>query len=203
MMFSVSIPLGFQELPSLSPNPVYIITLANFVIPPPIGGLALTGFFANPALAPGGASIADISKLFRTQWVDSHNRSHPHSYHRTLRCTSRYLAPAYSLGSQASDASSYSSYSPRPSVILFSAAVLRKLTGNPNLRGECKTKLAEMKTGEEFLWRPFLLILAALFINLYIGLTCAVFCLWFETFPLVFNTCHKELPRFLLLGPVL
>ena len=62
-----------------------------------------------------------------------------------------------------------------------------------------------MKMGEEFLWRPFLLMHepAVLFINLYIGLACAVFYLWFEAFLLVFNACHKESARFLLLGSVL
>jgi DHA1 family multidrug resistance protein-like MFS transporter len=49
-----------------------------------------------------------------------------------------------------------------------------------------------MKTGEvmkEFLWRPFQLMAepAVFFINLYIGLAYAIFYLWFEAFPLVFN----------------
>ena len=62
-----------------------------------------------------------------------------------------------------------------------------------------------MKTGEEFLWRPLLLMNdpVCLFINLCIGLACAVFYLWFEAFPLVFNACHKESARFPFLGPVL
>ena len=73
------------------------------------------------------------------------------------------------------------------------------------MRSERKTELAEMKTSEEFLWRPLLLMNdpVVLFINFYIGLACTVFYLGFEAFPLVFNVCHKESPRFLLLGSVL
>jgi DHA1 family multidrug resistance protein-like MFS transporter len=60
-----------QELPSLGRNPVYIVTLFLFAIlqiptalSNNIGSLLvlrfLTGIFASPALATGGASIGDM-----------------------------------------------------------------------------------------------------------------------------------------------
>ena len=77
-------------------------------------------------------------------------------------------------------------------ILLRRAQRLRKLTGNGKLRSASEIKQAEMKTGEvmkEFLWRPFQLMAepAVFFINLYIGLAYAIFYLWFEAFPLVFN----------------
>ena len=75
---------------------------------------------------------------------------------------------------------------------------LCKLTSNPNSRSECKTKRAEVKTGEEFLQRPFQPTTEP-FINPYIGLAYAVFYLWFEAFPLVFNDIYRMSQGFGLL----
>jgi MFS transporter, DHA1 family, multidrug resistance protein len=60
-----------QEIPLFGRNPVYMITLGIFAVlqiptalSPNIGSLlvlrALSGFFASPALATGGASLGDM-----------------------------------------------------------------------------------------------------------------------------------------------
>lgn len=98
-------------------------------------------------------------------------------------------------------------------ILLKRARRLRKLTGNPQLKSLSEIKQAEMTPGavaKEYLWRPFQLMMepAVLFINIYVGreyqtllaslplclmspsphtVAYAIFYLWFEAFPLVFE----------------
>jgi MFS transporter, DHA1 family, multidrug resistance protein len=79
-----------------------------------------------------------------------------------------------------------------PTLLLQRAQRLRRVTGNPNLRSQSEidqSKLSPRAVLTEALWRPFQLSIepAVFFINLYIGLTYAIFYLWFEAFPLVFG----------------
>lgn len=72
---------------------------------------------------------------------------------------------------------------------------LRRLTGNDNLRSESEIRQSKMESSEilfEALLRPFQLMSepAVFYANLYLALAYAIFYLWFEAFPLVYNDMY-------------
>lgn len=80
-----------------------------------------------------------------------------------------------------------------PTILLRRAQRLRKLTGNNKLRSQSEIDQAELSTAElakSTLVRPFRLFLEpiVLAIDVYIALAYAIFYLWFEAFPIVFDS---------------
>ncbi|KAG7085628.1 hypothetical protein E1B28_003175 [Marasmius oreades] len=206
-----------QELPSLGRNPVYVTGLALFVLfnvpivkAQNLGTVLvfrfLTGFVGSPALATGGASMADMfdgPKL---------------PYMMGIWCLGAVGGPVLGpvIGGFAAQAKDWrwpiyelmwisafalvflSFLLPETleaNILLKRARRLRKLTGNPHLRSRSEIEQAAMSKREiayESLVRPFLLAKepAVLFLNLYIGLVYSVFYLWFEAFPIAFNEIY-------------
>ncbi|KAF9528559.1 major facilitator superfamily domain-containing protein [Crepidotus variabilis] len=207
-----------QELPSLGRNPVYIATLALFVIfNVPIATAKnfstilafrfLTGFAGSPALASSGASMGDIFPPHRLPYAIG------------IWALGAVAGPIAGpvIGGFAAQANGWkwpiyellwiSGFSliflslllpetMESTILLRRAQRLRKLTGNPNLRSQSEIDQANMSRREvayESLVRPFILAMdpAVLFANLYLGLVYSVFYLWFEAFPLVFNGIYE------------
>ncbi|KAJ6610997.1 major facilitator superfamily domain-containing protein [Mycena sp. CBHHK59/15] len=190
-----------QELPLLGRNPVYMATLFLFVIfqipivtaknmNTVLAMRFMTGFFGSPALATGGASMADI---FPQRQFASHYRPG----HRRVRGSGQgWRWPMMELLWIASFAVIYLSlFLPEtyePTILLRRAQRLRKLTGNPELRTATERD-EESKSAKEVMYeslvRPFVLAKepALAFANIYLGFVYAIFYLWFEAFPLVFN----------------
>ncbi|KAK7036777.1 hypothetical protein VNI00_011443 [Paramarasmius palmivorus] len=206
-----------QELPSLGRNPVYIIGLVLFLIFNIPIALAknmstvlafrfLTGFVGSPALATGGASMADIY---------SGNRL---SYMIGIWSLGAVAGPILGpvIGGFAAQAKDWrwptyelmwisafaivflSLLLPETyeaTILLKRARRLRKLTGNNQLRSQSEIDQAAMSKREiayDALIRPFVLAMepAVLFLNVYLGMVYSVFYLWFEAFPLVFNEIY-------------
>ncbi|KAF9267172.1 MFS general substrate transporter [Marasmius fiardii PR-910] len=206
-----------QELPSLGRNPVYIVGLALFVLfNVPIVkaqnlGIVLafrflTGFVGSPALATGGASMADLFDGPTLPYVIG------------IWCLGAVGGPVLGpvIGGFAAQAKDWRwpiyelmwisgfalaflfVFLPETfeaNILLKRARRLRKLTGNPHLRSRSEIEQAAMSKREiafESLVRPFLLAAepAVFFLNVYIGLVYSVFYLWFEAFPLVFNEIY-------------
>ncbi|KAF7371126.1 MFS general substrate transporter [Mycena sanguinolenta] len=203
-----------QELPVLGRNPVYMATLFLFaVLQVPIitaknistvlAMRFLTGLFGSPALATGGASMTDI---FPTD---------QHPYVIGVWALGAVAGPITGpvIGGFAAQAESWrwpmlellwiSGFSlgflllllPEthgPTILLRRAKRLRALTGNPELR--TATERAEQSnTVGEVVYETFVLPLVLsmepvmLFANIYLGFVYAVFYLWFEAFPVVFQ----------------
>jgi len=206
-----------QELASLGRNPVYIITLAIFVLfnVPIVTAknfstiLAFrfwTGFMASPALATGGATLGDIFPPHRLPYAIG------------IWGLSAVAGPVTGpvIGGFAAQANGWrwpiyeliwiSGFALiwliillpetlEANILLKRAQRLRKLTGNPNLRSQSEIDQASLSRTEvayESLVRPFVLAAepAVLFANIYLGLVYSVFYLWFEAFPLVFNDMY-------------
>ncbi|KAJ8075596.1 hypothetical protein PM082_021226 [Marasmius tenuissimus] len=206
-----------QELPSLGRNPVYIIGLAIFVLfnipiveaknnSTILAFRFLTGFVGSPALATGGASMADIFEGRKVPYMMG--------IWSLGAVAGPILGPV--IGGFAAQAKDWrwpiyelmwisafalgflSIFLPETmaeNILLKRAKRLRKLTGNPHLRSQSELDQAAMSKKEiayESLVRPLLLTTepAVLFSNIYIGLVYSVFYLWFEAFPLVFNEIY-------------
>ncbi|KAJ7136110.1 major facilitator superfamily domain-containing protein [Mycena epipterygia] len=206
-----------QELPILGRNPVYMATLFLFVVfQIPIVTATnmntvlamrfMTGFFGSPALATGGASMADIFP------------SHQFAYVLGIWALGAVAGPITGpvIGGFAAQAESWrwpmmellwitsfavvflSLFLPEtyePTILLRRAHRLRKLTGNPELR-TAEERSEESKSAREIVYeslvRPFVLAKepALAFANIYLGFVYAIFYLWFEAFPLVFNDIY-------------
>ncbi|KAJ7136158.1 major facilitator superfamily domain-containing protein [Mycena epipterygia] len=206
-----------QELPLLGRNPVYMATLFLFVVfQIPIVTATnmntvlamrfMTGFFGSPALATGGASMADIFP------------SHQFAYVLGIWALGAVAGPITGpvIGGFAAQAESWrwpmmellwitsfavvflSLFLPEtyePTILLRRAQRLRKLTGNPELR-TAEERSEESKSAREVIYeslvRPFVLAKepALAFANIYLGFVYAIFYLWFEAFPLVFNDIY-------------
>ncbi|EEB91287.1 hypothetical protein MPER_10380, partial [Moniliophthora perniciosa FA553] len=206
-----------QELPSIGRNPVYIYGLIIFLLfNIPIATAKnmstvlafrfLTGFVGSPALATGGASMADI--------YEGHTLSYMIGIWALGAVAGPILGPV--IGGFAAQAKNWrwpiyelmwisafailflSFLFPETyeaTILLKRARRLRKLTGNPQLRSQSEIDQALMSKREiayEALVRPFVLSLepTVLFLNIYLGLVYAVFYLWFEAFPLVFSEIY-------------
>ncbi|KAJ7646873.1 major facilitator superfamily domain-containing protein [Roridomyces roridus] len=205
-----------QELPVLGRNPVYMITLFLFVIfqIPIVTAknmntvLALrffTGFLGSPALATGGASMVDI--------FPDHA-----AYAIGIWALGAVAGPVTGpvIGGFAAQAKGwrwpmmellwitsvavvYLSFTlPETygaTILLRRAERLRKLTGNPELKTAVERDEDHQSANEilyEALVRPIVLTKepALAFANVYLGFVYAIFYLWFEAFPLVFNDIY-------------
>ncbi|KAJ7777149.1 major facilitator superfamily domain-containing protein [Mycena metata] len=206
-----------QELPLLGRNPVYMTTLFLFVVLqiPIITAknmntvLALrflTGLLGSPALATGGASMGDVFPV----------SAHPYAI--GVWALGAVAGPITGpvIGGFAAQAESWrwpilellwiggftlmflllllpESYG--PTILLRRARRLRKLTGNPELKtateraGKARTVNGQIY---DALVQPLILSIepVVLFCNVYIGFVYAMFYLWFEAFPLVFNDIY-------------
>ncbi|RJE17884.1 resistance protein [Aspergillus sclerotialis] len=204
-----------SEVPQIGRNPVYIATLAVFValqVPTVLAGnlgtlLAfrfLSGFFGSPALATGGASIADMYKPAK--------RAYAIGIWGISAVCGPVLGPL--VGGFAAQANGWRWtiwellwLSGFTLVFLFfllpetsSANILyrrtrrlRKLTGQTNLK--CQPQIeSEGITAREvvmmILVRPFTLNFTepmVFLLNLYIALIYGLLYVWFESFPIVFE----------------
>ena len=203
-----------SEIPFVGRNPVYILTLAVFVIFQVPTALAknfgmllafrfLTGFFGSPVLATGGATLSDI--------YSPKKRPYPIGIWGIAAVCGPTMGPL--VGGFAAEARGWTWtiwelmwLSGFALVVLFfflpetsSANILyrrtqrlRKLTGDDKLR--CTPELdAEQMTGREVvmmcLVRPFTLNFTepmVFLLNLYIALVYGLLYIWFESFPIVF-----------------
>lgn len=203
-----------SEIPFVGRNPVYILTLAVFVIFQVPTALAtnfgmllafrfLTGFFGSPVLATGGATLSDI--------YSPRKRPYPIGIWGISAVCGPTLGPL--VGGFAAQAKGWTwtiwelmwlsgfalvflfFFLPETSsanILYRRARRLRKLTGNDKLR--CQPELeAEKMTGREVvmmcLVRPFTLNFTepmVFLLNLYIALVYGLLYIWFESFPIVF-----------------
>ncbi|KAJ7484680.1 major facilitator superfamily domain-containing protein [Mycena latifolia] len=189
-----------QELPILGRNPIPIVTATNMSTV--LAMRFMTGFFGSPALATGGASMADIFPQSQFAYVLG------------IWALGAVAGPITGpvIGGFAAQAESWrwpmmellwitsfavvflSLFLPEtyePTILLRRAQRLRKLTGNPELRTATERNEESQGMREviyESLVRPFVLAKepALAFANIYLGFVYAIFYLWFEAFPLVF-----------------
>ncbi|KAK0466762.1 major facilitator superfamily domain-containing protein [Desarmillaria tabescens] len=202
-----------QELPGIGRNPVYMATLFLFVIfqiPVAVARnmstvLAfrfLTGFVGSPALATGGASMADIYPKHQFPYVLGIWALGSVAGPITGPVIGGFAAqangwrwPQYELIWIAGFALIFlllllpETY--EPTILLKRAQRLRKLTGNQELRSQSEKDKGGESLGEvmqDALIRPFILAKepVLMFANVYLGFVYAIFYLWFEAFPLVF-----------------
>ncbi|KAJ6486662.1 major facilitator superfamily domain-containing protein [Mycena sanguinolenta] len=203
-----------QELPILGRNPVYMTTLFLFVIfqipivtatniSTVLAMRFMTGFFGSPALATGGASMADIFPQSQLAYVLGVWALGAVAGPITGPVIGGFAAQAKGWRWPMMELLWITSFSvvflslflPEtygPTILLRRAQRLRKLTGNPELRTAAERE-EELKSASsvmyESLVRPFVLTKepALAFANIYLGFVYAIFYLWFEAFPLVFN----------------
>ncbi|GAA5828441.1 hypothetical protein JCM11251_006252 [Rhodosporidiobolus azoricus] len=206
-----------QELPSMGRNPVYLTGLALFVIFQIPEILAknmatvlvfrfLSGFVGSPALATGGASMADIFPLQHLAvaigaWAigavcgpiagpviggfAAQEMNWRWPFLELLWISGVAFVVLFFLLPETYE----------DTILLRRAQRLRKLTGNPLLKAPCeigsenKTLLGLLK---ENVVRAVRISIepAILVANTYIGIVYAVFYLWFEAFPIVFVEMH-------------
>ncbi|KAJ7241016.1 major facilitator superfamily domain-containing protein [Mycena haematopus] len=206
-----------QELPILGRNPVYMATLFLFVIfqipivtatniSTVLAMRFMTGFFGSPALATGGASMADIFPQSQFAYVLGIWALGAVAGPITGPVIGGFAAQAEGWRWPMMELLWITSFAvvflslllPEtygPTVLLRRAQRLRKLTGNPELRTAAERE-EESKSASsvmyESLVRPFVLAKepALAFANIYLGFVYAIFYLWFEAFPLVFNDIY-------------
>ncbi|GAA5910653.1 hypothetical protein JCM6882_001050 [Rhodosporidiobolus microsporus] len=206
-----------QELPSLGRNPVYLVGLALFVIFQIPEILAknmgtvlvfrfLSGFVGSPALATGGASMADI---FPPQhlavaigaWAigavcgpiagpviggfAAQEMNWRWPFLELLWISGFAFVVLFFLFPETYE----------DTILLRRAQRLRKLTGNPLLKAPCEVASENKTLGgllKENVFRAVRISIepAILVANSYIGIVYAVFYLWFEAFPIVFTEIH-------------
>ncbi|KAH9892942.1 MFS transporter [Xylariomycetidae sp. FL2044] len=204
-----------SEIPQIGRNPVYISTLALFVVLQVPTALAvnfgmllafrfITGFVGSPALATGGASIGDMySPAKRT-------------YGLAVWGIGAVCGPTLGplVGGFAAEAEGWRwpiwelmwlsggtlavliFFLPETSsanILYRRSRRLRKLTGNDKLISEPELVGKEM-TGKDIvmmtLVRPFTLLFRepiVLALDLYIALVYGLLYIWFESFPIVFT----------------
>ncbi|KAI0061852.1 MFS transporter [Artomyces pyxidatus] len=203
-----------SELPQVGRMPIYILTLAMFVLLQVPTALAtdygmlmtfrfLTGFFGSPILATGGATIADL-------YVPK-KRAYGITLWGLFATCSPVMGPV--IGGFAAHAEKWrwtiwelmwlSSFTlvllfffyPETSaanILYRRASRLRKATGNENIKAQSEIEAANLTPRDiaiEVLVRPFALNFQepiVLAINMYIGLIYALLYIWFESFPIVF-----------------
>ncbi|KAK0231563.1 major facilitator superfamily domain-containing protein [Armillaria fumosa] len=202
-----------QELPGIGRNPVYMVTLFLFVVFQVPVAVArnmstvlafrfLTGFVGSPALATGGASMADIYPMHQFAYVLGIWALGAVAGPITGPVIGGFAAqangwrwPQYELLWIAGFALIFlllllpETY--EPTILLKRAHRLRKLTGNEELRSQGEKDKEGESLGavmQEALIRPFILAKepVLMFANVYLGFVYAIFYLWFEAFPLVF-----------------
>ncbi|PBK69021.1 MFS general substrate transporter [Armillaria solidipes] len=206
-----------QELPGIGRNPVYMATLFLFVIFQVPVAVAknmstvlafrfLTGFVGSPALATGGASMADVYSTHQFPYVLGIWALGAVAGPITGPVIGGFAAqangwrwPQYELIWIAGFALIFlllllpETY--EPTILLKRAQRLRKLTGNQELRSQSEKDKEGESLGavmQEALIRPFILAKepVLMFANVYLGFVYAIFYLWFEAFPLVFTDIY-------------
>ncbi|KAI0156551.1 MFS transporter [Xylariaceae sp. FL1272] len=208
-----------SEIPQIGRNPVYIITLAIFVVLQVPTALAvnfgmllafrfLTGFVGSPSLATGGASIGDMySPAKRT-------------YGLAVWGIGAVCGPTLGplVGGFAAEANGWRwpiwelawlsggtllvliFFLPETSssnILFRRSRRLRKLTGNEKLISEPEL-IGQDMTGKDIammtLVRPFSLMFTepiVFLLNLYIALVYGLLYIWFESFPIVFIGIYR------------
>lgn len=208
-----------QELPGLGRNSVYIVTLFLYLcfnvgaaLSPNIASLlvfrALSGFAGSPALATGAATIADVYSKKMIPYLIG------------LWAMGAVCGPVFApvIASYAVEAKGWrwsmwelvwiSGFS-TPFLFFFfpetysanilkrRASRLRRVTGKPSneVSSQGERDQASLSTSElvsTALGRPFRLLIepAVGFLSVYLGFVYALFYLWFESFPLVFNDIY-------------
>ena len=208
-----------SEIPQIGRNPVYIGTLALFVVLQVPTALAvnfgmllafrfITGFVGSPVLATGGASIGD---MFRPQ-----KRAYGIGIWGISAICGPVLGPL--VGGFAAQAEDWKwtiwelmwlsgfclviliLFLPETSssnILFRRARRLRKLTGRKNLRTEAEI-LAEHMTPKDIaliaLIRPVTLNFLepmVFLLNIYIALVYGLLYIWFESFPIVFVGIYR------------
>jgi len=203
-----------SEVPQIGRMPIYILTLAAFVLLQIPTALAtnygmlmafrfLTGFFGSPILATGGATVADLySPKKRT-------------YGMTVWAVFASLGPSLGplLGSFSARFEGWRwtiwelmwlsgatlillfFFFPETSasnILYRRARRLRKATGNTSIMSGPEIAAAAMSRRDlavDLLVRPFALNFQepiVFVLNVYIGLIYALLYIWFESFPIVF-----------------
>lgn len=208
-----------SESPTFGRTSIYIVTLFFFAIlqiptalVDNIAGLCvlrfLSGFFASPCLATGGASVGDILTL-------------PYfPIGLAMWGVAAVCGPSIGplIGAAVTQGGGWrwpfwflliiSSFS---TVFLFfllpesydkailyrKASRLRAITGNQNIVSEAELEQRRMTKKEmaiDILWRPIEITLmepVVFLINIYITLIYSIMYLWFEAFPIVFLETYK------------
>ncbi|CCE81390.1 Piso0_001290 [Millerozyma farinosa CBS 7064] len=208
-----------SESPTFGRTSIYIVTLFFFAIlqiptalADNIAGLCvlrfLSGFFASPCLATGGASVGDILTL-------------PYfPIGLAMWGVAAVCGPSIGplIGAAVTQGGGWrwpfwflliiSSFS---TVFLFfllpesydkailyrKASRLRAITGNQNIVSEAELEQRRMTKREmaiDILWRPIEITLmepVVFLINIYIALIYSIMYLWFEAFPIVFSETYN------------
>lgn len=214
-------PMVFSPLsehPAIGRVYIYIITLTIFVIlqipialSKNIGSLIvlrfLSGIFASPALATGGASVGDVLTL---SWIPVGLASWGVSavcgpvlgpliggalaVEVNWRWTFWFLLIL--AGFTLSVLVFFFPETSQATLLYRKAQRLRKRADNENIVSEGHLKIDQMQFGEiavDTLWRPIEIMFGepvVFLINLYIALMYAIMYLWFEAFPIVFVEIH-------------
>ncbi|KAJ7114080.1 major facilitator superfamily domain-containing protein [Mycena epipterygia] len=203
-----------QELPLLGRNPVYMATLFLFVIfqiplitaknmNTVLAMRFMTGLFGSPALATGGASMADIYPSSQFPYVLGVWALGAVAGPITGPVIGGFAAQAESWRWPMLELLWISAFTlvflclllPEthgPTILLRRAKRLRALTGNAELKTATERAEESESVGEivyEALVLPFILATepVLMFANVYLGFVYAIFYLWFEAFPLVFS----------------
>ncbi|KAI0062522.1 MFS transporter [Artomyces pyxidatus] len=214
-----------SELPKVGRMPIYIITLAFFVVLQVPTALAtnygmlmafrfLTGFVGSPILATGGATIADL-------YVPK-KRAYGITLWGVIATCGPVMGPL--VGGFAVHAKGWRwtiwelmwlsgfalivlfFFFPETSasnILYRRAARLRKATGNPHLKSQSEIEAENMTARDvlvDVLIRPFTLNFQepiVLVLNVYIGLIYALLYIWFESFPIVFIGIYHFEPQLL------
>ncbi|GAA5897660.1 hypothetical protein JCM6882_000062 [Rhodosporidiobolus microsporus] len=207
-----------QETAHLGRNPVYIFTLFCFCIlqipillPTNLTCILifrfLTGFFGSPALATGGASMADIYSMTHLPYAMAVWAVGAvcgpilgpvvggfAAQHMNWKWTILELLWLAGFGLAIFVFFLPETYS--PTILKRRAERLRKITGNDLIKTHEELHAQDepglLKTGTKQVILAFKLCAepAVMFSNLYIGLIYAIFYLWFEAFPIVFAEYH-------------
>ncbi|KAI4245433.1 MAG: hypothetical protein L6R40_002493 [Gallowayella cf. fulva] len=208
-----------SEIPMIGRNPVYIGTLAVFVIFQVPTALAtnfamllcfrfLTGFFGSPVLATGGASIGDM--------FAPNKRAYGIGIWGIAAVCGPVLGPL--VGGFAAQAEGWTwtiwelmwlsgfclvvlfFFLPETSsanILYRRSRRLRKLTGIENLKSEAEIQGEQMTAKDVALIaivRPITLNFQepmVFLLNLYIALVYGLLYIWFESFPIVFTGVYK------------
>ncbi|KAJ9091422.1 hypothetical protein QFC19_009132 [Naganishia cerealis] len=212
---SVLVPL--QELPSLGRNPVYLISLALFALFTMSSAVAqnmatvlvtraLAGFFGSPALATGGATLADM-------WPQKNL-----AYVIGLWSMGAVLGPVAAPTIGGFSAMNLGWRWPlwilffincfswiilffllpetfHANILYKRAARLRAVTARQDIKSHGQKEqeaLSFFQLMKNSLTRPLLLLTdpAPAFLSIYLGFCYALFYLFFESFPLVFGEIY-------------
>jgi len=203
-----------SEVPQLGRMPIYILTLAAFVLLQIPTALAtnygmlmafrfLTGFFGSPILATGGATVADL--------YSPKKRAYGMTVWAVFASSAPSLGPLLGSFSARFEGWRWTIWelmwlSGATLILLFfffpetsasnilyrRAHRLRKATGNPSIMSGPEIAAAAMSRRDlavDVLVRPFALNFQepiVFVLNVYIGLIYALLYIWFESFPFVF-----------------